>query len=476
MRTVPIILASKIGEGENRPFSTEGLVNLYPEPAPGIGAGVWALKSFPGMVSRVTIGGGQVRGQSYSSDRGHFTIVGQRLYRVQSDLTAVDLGLIEGTRLCDIRETNNSIVIVADTRTYLYNHTFGTLSEIADPDFPGASSCTFLEQRIVFSKPASGQFFWTEVNEDGSIDPEAYATAEVDRDNLIAVRNVGQSLVGFGERTFEVWVGTGEAGANAFARSTGAAPRDIGCLSRDSIATAENTLVFMGKDSKSGGVMVSTLQGRISTHALEAELEKHGDYLSTARALTFMLNGHLLYELTIPQRFSAVYDFATREWFQTFRGLWPYGHRPNGDSGRCTLAVVGTKRYTGLDDGNLYEIDADTNDNAGIELIREVSTPPWIPNGTMKTVSRIELDVETGVGLTSGDDADPLIMLSVSKDNGRTWSAPRNAQIGAQGAYGQRVYWTRFGASRDWRFKFRVSGNVPVTLFQARATYEDHGH
>jgi hypothetical protein len=52
----------------------------------------------------------------------------------------------------------------------------------------------------------------------------------------------------------------------------------------------------------------------------------------------------------------------------------------------------------------------------------ELISPPIHGDGKRVFMPWFELDVETGVGLASGQGDDPQIMLSISDDGGRTWS------------------------------------------------------
>ncbi len=57
-----------------------------------------------------------------------------------------------------------------------------------------------------------------------------------------------------------------------------------------------------------------------------------------------------------------------------------------------------------------------------------------------------------------------MIMLSSSKDNGRTWSAERWIGLGPIGTYLTRVIWRRFGSARDYVFKIRMSDPVKFVI------------
>jgi hypothetical protein len=54
--------------------------------------------------------------------------------------------------------------------------------------------------------------------------------------------------------------------------------------------------------------------------------------------------------------------------------------------------------------------------------------------------------------------------MEVSKDNGATWSTPRQLSVGALGNYHNRVVARRFGSSRDFVFRFRMTDPVKFVI------------
>ena len=80
----------------------------------------------------------------------------------------------------------------------------------------------------------------------------------------------------------------------------------------------------------------------------------------------------------------------------------------------------------------------------------------------------LEVDVEAGVGLRSGQGADPQIMLRWSDDGGHTWSNEHWVSVGKLGAYQQRAVWRRLGRSRDRVFEISMSDAVKWVICGAR--------
>lgn len=79
--------------------------------------------------------------------------------------------------------------------------------------------------------------------------------------------------------------------------------------------------------------------------------------------------------------------------------------------------------------------------------------------------TRFQLDLESGVGPTSG--LDPQLMLRWSDDGGHTWSDEHWVSAGPVGQYGRRAIWRRLGRSRDRVFEVTISDPVKVAWIDA---------
>ena len=77
-------------------------------------------------------------------------------------------------------------------------------------------------------------------------------------------------------------------------------------------------------------------------------------------------------------------------------------------------------------------------------------------------LSKLTLDIQTGVGLVTGQGSAPVVMFRYSTDSGYTWSNERQLSIGAIGEFKTQVQTWRLGYGRNFVFEF--SGSDPVTL------------
>lgn len=80
---------------------------------------------------------------------------------------------------------------------------------------------------------------------------------------------------------------------------------------------------------------------------------------------------------------------------------------------------------------------------------------------------RLQIDLETGVGLVDGQGEDPQIMLRWSDDGGHTWSNEHWRSAGRLGQYRRRAVWWQLGRSRDRIYEMVVSDPVAWHIVDA---------
>ena len=78
--------------------------------------------------------------------------------------------------------------------------------------------------------------------------------------------------------------------------------------------------------------------------------------------------------------------------------------------------------------------------------------------------SSLDIGIETGVGLQSGQGSDPQLSLRLSKDGARTWSDYYTTSIGAAGVFGQQVCFRRLGIAQQMTFEITISDPVKIAV------------
>ena len=177
-----------------------------------------------------------------------------------------------------------------------------------------------------------------------------------------------------------------------------------------------------------------------------------------------MLKGNPLLQLGFPSA-GATWEFS---------GLGQtWGERQDANGGRFRAnkftSFLNRKLVSDYRNGNIYEIDDSVFTYAGDILPMEVWSRHIWNDDKYISIPQLQVDVESGVGLTSGQGSIPQIMLDISKDGGQTFSAVSWSSMGAIGQYTQRVIWRRLGRARDWIIKLRITDPVKRVLTGASA-------
>jgi hypothetical protein len=205
---------------------------------------------------------------------------------------------------------------------------------------------------------------------------------------------------------------------------------------------------------------------RISNYSIEQEIATY-EVISDAVGYTYQQEGHMFYVLTFPtQNVTWVYDVTSATWHQR-AWLEPSGrlsrHRSN-----CHVFFNRKNMVGDWESGILYEMSTLVYSDNGNPLLRLRASPHVSQDDQRVAHNSIEFDIETGVGLQSGQGSDPQVMLRWSDDNGHTFSTGRTASVGRAGDYKKRVRFTRLGNARDRVYELSYSEPTPFTILGAR--------
>jgi hypothetical protein len=102
-----------------------------------------------------------------------------------------------------------------------------------------------------------------------------------------------------------------------------------------------------------------------------------------------------------------------------------------------------------------------------LPIRRQRAAPHLNAEQTWIFYSRLQVDLETGVGLESGQGVDPQIMMDYSDDGGHTWCNEQWRSAGRIGEFKRRALWRRLGRSRDRIYRITVSDPVKWAFVDA---------
>jgi hypothetical protein len=401
-----------------------------------------------------------------------YIVGGKALYKVTSAGTITQLGLLSSvTGNVAMSDNAVQILIVDGTAGYILTLATGVLTVIVDGNFPnGAETCTFLNGRFIVEKFGTRQFY-VSGSYDGTLwTPVIFGTKENSSDKLLLVEAFDGILILWGGGSIEFWQDTG-ASPLPYQRTSGAT-QTYGLAAILSPQVINGQTIFLG-ESPEGAIQVLRLNGyvpeRISSSDIEELINSFSVY-SDAVALSYVAYGHSLYQLTFPNaNRSFLFDANTGIWSEVQTGL--------GLTGRH-LAQLGMpfNAKTLVSDpvnGNIYFFDANTYTDNGAAIKRQCTSIHLGNGGIEMTLSEVQLDMETGVGLQAGQGSDPQISVETSKDGGRTFGMPRLTSLGKVGEYrSPRVWWRRFGKSFDFVQRFTMTDPVKFVIGRAMATLE----
>jgi hypothetical protein len=397
-----------------------------------------------------------------------YAVAGNKFYSITSAWSATERGTLNSsTGPVSMDYSRTQIVIVDGADGYTYTPASTTFAEITDADFPGGLTVRFLDTYFIVNDPSSGRFYISASNDGTSWDALDFATDEGAPDNLIALEVNNTQLYTMGTTSIQPWINTGNADfpfepvGNTFI--------EMGCAAKFSVAKLDNSIFWVGSNEHGDG-QVWRLRGytpvRISTHSIENRIATSTD-MTDITSIAYQDEGHAFYMISSTSgNWTLCYDVATGLWHErAFRNTSTGIFERHKGQGYCffnSFHVIGD--YV---TGEIYTLDLDVyaDDADPLRWLRTWrALPPGENDLRSVTFHRLQIDLEAGVGLASGQGSDPQVTMRYSNDGGHTFGNDHSASIGGlTGEFGRRAIWRRLGNSQDGRDRvFELSGSDPV--------------
>ena len=284
-----------------------------------------------------------------------------------------------------------------------------------------------------------------------------------------------------------------------------------GCVAKYSPATHDLITFWLSIDADGQGTVFKGEGYRavkISTPAIAATFARYS-VISDAIGMMYKQADHVFYVLTFPTADATwVYDLTEglwheRTWTDPSTGL-EHRHRAN-----CMALAYGMVFAGDWQNGTLYQLGFDTQDDFGGPIVRRRGFPHLIVTGNRVTYDRFVADMECGNGLAvasvipgnppvpagpvwvtdvpsihwTNDDPQwigvgnpavpatpditlppPLITLRISDTRGRTFRSAPTQPLGATGEYYAQPQWRQLGMARDRVFELSWSDPVVTAL------------
>lgn len=347
----------------------------------------------------------------------------------------------------------------------------GVLTQISSVAFPnGCRTCVFLGNYFVVEVPGTQNFAVSNFNDGTTWNALALGSASLYPDSILAVDAYQGNLVPFGTLHTEFWQNVG-ATPQPFAPIV-SATAEWGLGAIFSRVHANNCLYFLGA-SPQGGYSICEINGfnvKAVSGTDEDAIINSFSQVSDCVGLVYRADQHPMVQFTFPAaNRSLLFDCLTRLWSETQTGLTPaYAQRHIGN---LSANAGGVQLISDYANNNFYVPDPGTFTDNLQTIKRQIVTKHHLKDFNEFSIEEAFVDMETGVGLASGQGSNPQIQLEVSKNDGRTWLTPRLSPIQAMGNYVRVPPWRRLGSARTFTFRLTVTDPIKYVM-TSQATSE----
>ncbi len=422
MNRLPVQVWGPSYRDRSLPFAAQSTINLFPGLPTGDGRGVRAMYNWYGHKSFLTASG---------SDRGMgvmsgvlYKLSGDTLYSVSSAGVATSLGTIPGGGRVNMSNDGVNLIISTGTARYQYNGT--ALTKITDPDHTPGNTSTFINSQIVMDG-AGATFQIAEVNDPDSINALNYASAESAPGDTQAVYAFRSYVHVFSSNHKELWYNDGSSDFPPFSRDDNAShPVGIGAV--HSISNDDRFVYFLSNDGDVYRAIDIGIE-RITPLAMSSYLETAD--LASAWGECIKIADQWFYVLTFFDKTWVIPAIDPSNTFQLSTGLSRARYSMNS-----YVFVYGKHLIGDYRNGNIYELDPQTFGQGSDDYMIERAFGPinaeslGLP-GHEVTMNRFEFIMETGVG--NADDTDPVAIVDISFDGGRSFTNEKWVQLGQAG-------------------------------------------
>ena len=362
----------------------------------------------------------------------------------------------------------SQIMVVDGVNGWIYSS--GSFTQITSPGFPaGAKTTTFVGGYFVAEQPGTQQFWVSNAYDGTTWNALAFASASQYPDTLVAVDSLTGNLILFSELHTEFWQNVG-ATPEPF-QPILAATTEFGLAALGSRAHLSNSIFFLAQNPQ-GSIQV----GLVSGYRIEVVSTPDLDYIMSqftrtddAQGIGYQIDNHAMYQLTFPtDNRTFLYDMTTGIWSEMQTGVtqdYATRHQAN-----LCAQVGGVTYVSDWENGNIYWFSESAYTDNGTPILRQLTTRHGTANFNVFAIDELYFDMDTGVGLQSGQGSDPQIMIACSKDNGRTYSTDRYISLGTVGSYLTRVITRQWGSARDFVFRIQMTDPVKFILNDGAVT------
>ena len=405
----------------------EALVNAYVDT---INSRSNAKRAFltgtPGMKVLFTLPTIGCRGW-WTADGRTLTVYGDTFYEV--DITN-KLGTAQGTIPNDGQPVSmvsngrggEQVLVVGGGNAYIYDLRASTLSApIALPLTNAPVMADFIDGYFLLTERNTIRT-WYSALENGTSWPALnfFSRSQV-TDNTVGLKVVNGRIQVFGSLTTESFYDSGDV-TTPFLPVPGSILQQ-GAMSPWAISRQGDGVIWLAQSSEASGRITGTSgvqQTSVSTPAIEFAISQYST-LTDAEVLVYGQEGHQFAAFTFPSGDATwVNDAREDQWHR--RDNW---NLSEGQShrwrARGSCVVNGQVIVGDYASGDVCALDLNTFQDRSA-VIRRVRRAPYLSaENQWLFLDQIELGVQAGRGLATGQGSDPQVLLSISRDGGSQW-------------------------------------------------------
>lgn len=436
--------------------------NWYVQQLPKHSRADYALYPTPGTKRWATftdVGGRAL----YEINNRAYAVMGSGVYELVSGKTGTRYGTVaQDGKLAYMvvgGVDNLELLVASAGNAYSVNLTSHALTQVLTGD---ATQIAYLDG--YFLAFAKGKLRISDLDDGHTWDPTQAAVRDAAPDDWRAMIVNPPDVWLIGEQSGDVWYNAGTF-PFPFAARAGLTYK-FGIAAQYSLSAAGSSVLWLSRSADGDGIVVRTRgynPQRASTPELEAEIAAYArtTTIDDAEGWTYSQEGKWFYVLRFPAYATWVLDLDTNLWhrrstYDTKTGLeLPW--RP-----RVHCQAFGKHLVGDAGSGVIAELDvAFGNEWDGTPIRRSRVPPALFSEHRAQRVKRIEVFLESGLGLVSGQGSDPQMMAESSDDGGKTWAHERWLAAGKMGEYPKRQILRRCGRSRNRVTRFSVTDPIP---------------
>lgn len=347
----------------------------------------------------------------------------------------------------------NQALVVSGGSAYSVNLTTNTLSPVTVGAAPAATQAGMLDGFGVVFDGTTGRIWVSNINDFTTWNATQFLARTDAPDSWKAMIVVPPDIWLIGSLSGCILYDAGTF-PFPFALRTGLNFK-YGIVAPFSLASSGYSVMWLSQNQDGAGIVVRTrgyAPQRVSTYAVETAIASYARNftISDAEGFIYQDQGHTFYVLQFPTANATwVFDMDLNQWHQ--RGYWnaalnrydawrprvhtfAYGQHLTVDRTTPTIATMDVNFPTELDGS----------------AIRRLRRAPGIFQEQRQTlIRRLDVYLESGSSLQTGQGSNALVQWRTSDDGGRTWGNERQVPIGLTGQYQALVRMYGMGIPRD---------------------------